>query len=635
MVAPRRAVFAEEAAEVEVLSANMDKMKSLTKKIQGSLNRLDTSGKNVQDAIGPIYGNTQRLQVANANIDRIMEAIDKVRAPLDKNVREERIIRAGPRNMELRDYIASLDRVAVTLKDLRRSNLRSNQQAVDNYSNLLKFGAKSLEDVFRQLLREGARETVEPLGFIMKNNPFPTIESDKLSTLRLINTHISSSFEQLSQTDARQTPTQRIYAEIRGDYIRNSLANLAAATVTTARKTTADAIYKPGTNGIGTYAQGMEGLFLAEYDNICPIFARDEWGAVFTATCQSTLGEFTKTLRELNGHIQRNLMTDCFLGYEIIELVSNLSIRLETKTGELKRPIADTLKPIRETSKASLGKLIEDTTARIQTLVALPQDGAAVPITTDVMVRLQTMTSFLAPVSSILISLGDRGWTSANLNNASSSSLPMLKSFDVGADGRKLFQSYADDLIGALLSNLDAKAKTLLKGKSLQGVFIANNYAIISRMIQSSDLQPLLPGFTTKFEQKWRKKGTDAYLDAWRAPCQQLLDTQFTNRSGRPHSGGAGSADSAVIVKGLSSKDKDALKEKFKVFNGEFETLINQHKSYRLEREVRSKLAEDVQRLLEPLYGRFWDRYHEIDKGKGKYVKYDKSQLRAALDSLA
>lgn len=67
MVAPRRAVFAEEAAEVEVLSANMEKMKSLTRKIQGSLNRLDTSGKNVQDAIGPIYGNTRGLQVANAS----------------------------------------------------------------------------------------------------------------------------------------------------------------------------------------------------------------------------------------------------------------------------------------------------------------------------------------------------------------------------------------------------------------------------------------------------------------------------------------------------------------------------------------------------------------------------------------
>jgi exocyst complex protein 7 len=38
--------------------------------------------------------------------------------------------------------------------------------------------------------------------------------------------------------------------------------------------------------------------------------------------------------------------------------------------------------------------------------------------------------------------------------------------------------------------------------------------------------------------------------------------------------------------------------------------------------------------LIEALYGRFWDRYHEIDKGKGKYVKYDKSSISAVFISL-
>lgn len=52
---------------MEVLFANMDKLKALTKKIQASLNRLETSGRSVQDAIGPIYGNTQRLQVTNSS----------------------------------------------------------------------------------------------------------------------------------------------------------------------------------------------------------------------------------------------------------------------------------------------------------------------------------------------------------------------------------------------------------------------------------------------------------------------------------------------------------------------------------------------------------------------------------------
>lgn len=98
---------------MEVLFANMEKLKGLTKKIQGSLNRLETSGKSVQEAIGPIYGNTQKLQTTNSSmfldallsaveladrcpdVDRIIDAIDRIRQPLDQRGREERIINAG------------------------------------------------------------------------------------------------------------------------------------------------------------------------------------------------------------------------------------------------------------------------------------------------------------------------------------------------------------------------------------------------------------------------------------------------------------------------------------------------------------------------------------------------------------
>lgn len=62
-----RNTHTEESAEVEVLLANMDKLKGLTKKIQGSLGRLETSGKSVQDAIRPIYGNTSKLQVTTGS----------------------------------------------------------------------------------------------------------------------------------------------------------------------------------------------------------------------------------------------------------------------------------------------------------------------------------------------------------------------------------------------------------------------------------------------------------------------------------------------------------------------------------------------------------------------------------------
>jgi exocyst complex protein 7 len=168
MVGPRKAALAEESAEVEVLFANMDKMKALTKKIQASVNRLDASGKAVQEAISPIYGNTQKLQIANSNIDKVIEAIEKLRAPRDQTDREERIIRAGPGRGDLRDYIASLDRTTSALADLKRSNLRSNEKAVAQLAGLLKHGNKQLEDVFRGILQDCSREKVQPLEYVAK-----------------------------------------------------------------------------------------------------------------------------------------------------------------------------------------------------------------------------------------------------------------------------------------------------------------------------------------------------------------------------------------------------------------------------------------------------------------------------------
>lgn len=80
---------------MEVLYANLDKLNVLTKKIQGSMVRLESGGNVVKHAIGPIYSNTQSLQITNTNIDKVNEAIERLRQPLDAKGREEGVIRDG------------------------------------------------------------------------------------------------------------------------------------------------------------------------------------------------------------------------------------------------------------------------------------------------------------------------------------------------------------------------------------------------------------------------------------------------------------------------------------------------------------------------------------------------------------
>ncbi|KAM5359413.1 hypothetical protein ACJZ2D_014503 [Fusarium nematophilum] len=618
----------EARAEVDVLNSRLEKTTQLTKKIQSCLNRLETTGKSVHDVAGPLNGETRRLQTLGNNIDSVLTAIDRLRQPADSKNDEEQIIRVGPDKAGLPNYLASIKRLTKSLSEMQASNLRANQQTMADLARLIKSGNTQLENHFDMLLRAETPRSIEPLHFITKDKPFPVLPQEKIARLGLVYSYVAGH----QQKGGPDSPVARIYADVRGPYLSSSLANLAAASVNTAKKKNPDAIYRAGTNGIGTYAQAMEGLFLSEYDNVCSIFTREDWGAVFQATCQAALAELARTLRELNAHIKSHLNTDCYLAYEVTEIISALSGKLDTRTGELKGALAAALKPVRETAKSSLSELLDETRRKVGALQMLPADGAPIPLVSETIQRLQAMVEFLRPISSIMISLGDGGWkSSAASSSRSTDVIPSLASFDIGADGRDIYAHYCLDTIEMLLSGLDQKSRMLLKGKAVAGVFMANNVIIIQRMVHNSDLGPLLESKLDVLDQ-WRKKATAAYTDICKDLSVHLFDTIHTNRSHRPTSG---PVDSASIIKGLGSKDKDKIKEKFTQFNNTFDDMVSRHKSYSMEREVRKMFGEDIRQKLQPLYERFWDRYHEIDKGKGKYVKYDKSSIAAVFMSLA
>ncbi|KAK9776606.1 hypothetical protein AB5N19_11151 [Seiridium cardinale] len=620
----RHAADEEARAEVDVLNSRLEKTAQLTKKIQACLGRLETTGKSVRDVSAPLNGETKKLQVLGNNIDAVIAAIERLRQPADSKNDEEQIIRQGPDKAGLSNYLNSIQRLSKALQNMETANLRSNQQTKADLQRLIQNGNSSLENHFDKTLRGETPMSVEPLNFTTKGKPFPVIPQDKIARLSLINSYVGSNA-------TTENPLVKIYAEVRGQYLQKTLVNLAFASVNTAKKTSPGALYKAGTNGIGEYAKALEGMCIAEHENICSIFMRQDWGAVLQLTSQVPMAELARTIRELNNHIKAHLSTDCFLAYEVVEIMSSLASSLEERTGELKGTLAAALKPVRETAKVSLAELLDETKQKVNMLQALPSDGAPIPVVSATMQRLQTMVEFLRPISSVMISLGDGGWKSAAAANRSTDAIPSLASFDIGADGKEIFAHYCTDTIDALLSGLDAKSRMLLKGKSVQGVFLANCVTIVERMILESGLAPLLDGRLGVLD-TWRKKAKAMYTEACKDLSMHLFDVIHTNRAQRPPSGN--NNDSASVLKSLSSKDKESIKNKFLAFNAGFDDLVVKHKTYSMEREVRNMFAKDIQQVLEPLYNRFWDRYHEVDKGKGKYVKYDKSSIAAVFLSL-
>lgn len=636
-VKARQAADEESRAEVDVLTSRLDKTTQLTKKIEASLDRLRASGASVSNAINPVFGKTEQLQALNMNVDALLAAIDRVRQPSDIKDNEEDIIRSPPDANNLGPYLNSIQRVNKAISELKTTNMKANQQAMQELNRLVQVGNRELEHIFQRILQEDAAP-VEPLNFITKSKPWPILSAEKTNRLSLITTSINASVRQTTPSTkiAPETPTSQIYIKIRGAYLQSSLTNLAAASVNTAKKTDSTTIYKQGSNGFPMYAQALEGAFIAEHENVCALFPRDEWSRVFSMTTGPSMDELANALKELNTHIRAHLTTDCFLAFEIVEIMFRLSSRVEKRTGELRERFTTALRPIKDTAKMSLTEILEDTRKTTDKAQFTEKDVSVLPITGETMQRLMHLVDYISPLSSIMVSLGKDGWKKTA---ASSESVPSLASFDPNADGKVLFAMYAADIIDTLITSLQSKGMQLLKNKQLQGVFLANNLAVIRRQLRDSDLGALLANRLNVMD-VWRKKATSLYMDPWREVSKTLMDVQLTSgnkksgTSARPTSGSGTGVDSAAIVKSLSSKEKDIIKEKFTTFNRMFDELLVKYKSMTMEREVREGLARDVQALVEPLYGRFWERYVEVDKGRGKYVKYDKASLVVACQSL-
>lgn len=601
----------EEAAEVEVLQSKLAKTADLTNKISLSLSKLTASATNVEEAVKPIYAKTTNLTVLSANIDAAIAAIDKIRKPLDVVTNEEATIRAGPQKTGLTEYLASLKRTNEGLLHIKATNLRSQQTAVTQITTLLKTGSLELENLFRQTLADES-SPVEPLHYITKDLPFPTFSSKTLNILAVLHEFLSST---LASACGLQSNAVAIYTDLRGTYLSSTLSSLSQASIVTAQRRQ-PIPYDKGSNGIVIYSKCIEAIFSAEWDNICHLFPTSSWTKIYSDVIKPAMTQLAHTVNELNNHARQNMITDCFLAYDVLESVHPTMGRLASKTGE-KEGFVEALKPIKVTATASFQEILEDVRRKGVAVQTLPADNGVLPLTSDVMGRMQRLTGYKVTITNLLVALGDKNWNRPDSASLPSTSAPML--FDVSADGNQLLCNYITDVVDTLTSQLDSRARMLIKKNATIAVFMINNIAYIENSVRKSDLASIMnigPGGIKKIE-SMRKKFVEMYLEGWKECAAYLMDVTYI-KSGAKTS--------------LSSKDKEVVKDKFKNFNTNFEELVQRHKQYTFpEKEVRMMLAKEIS-FIGPLYGRFHDKYKDIMRDK--YIKYDRQTLDTMLASL-
>lgn len=388
--------------------------------------------------------------------------------------------------------------------------------------------------------------------------------------LAVLNDFLSST---LAQASGIQSNAIQIYAELRSQYIVNTLSSLAQATLNTASRRGATSLYDKGSNGIVMYTRALESIFLSEYENISRLFAPSSWTKIYSQTVAPALQAFATTIRDLDKFVRANMMTDCYLAYDVIETVTPTASKLGAKTGD-KEGFADALKPIRQSAQGSFSDILEDVKRKAATLVTLPADNGVCEITTDVMARLRRLCDYRLAITGLLIGLGDGNWR--NPGGARTAALPSLQQFDVGADGNLLLSRFCVDVIDALLTQLDSKSRILLKKSGAAAVLMINNTFFIENQIARSELAAIMSPSVLKGIEMKRKRAVGDYMESWKECATYLMDTTYTGKQGSK----------------ISAKERDGVKDKFKVGTCLFH--------YRHKRLTKAELQHRLRRLRGP-----------------------------------
>ncbi|CAG8569094.1 9788_t:CDS:10 [Funneliformis mosseae] len=548
----------EESADLDFLEENLKKTEALTEKMTSMLNVFDDRLVRLEASILPIHKSTQTLTKLEDNIDKTRNGVLEIIGFFDLVEREEMTIKKGINESELECYLNSIGKCKKAMEVLGGMRLKSSEKVIGQLKQILKAGMLQLEEHFRLCLTNRSI-TIEPLSYITKNLDIPGIPNGPLQNLATLSSYLATSGPELGYN----SDFVKAYIEVRSNYLAKSLNLLAQGSISTAEKRST-LVYEKGTS-----------------DKILPP------GSVmsgFRGAIQMPLDNYIETGRTLNNRVKKNMQTDVFLAFDMMESLNKNSGSFE------------------EVFRNHRTKTTN-----------LPNDGTVHELTSTTLQHLKRLTDYQETVETMLLTLGDGNW------NVSEKEPNFSRDRTVrGMSANAILQHYFADVLESLTITLDFKAKSYKK-TALTCIFLLNNYHYVLKSIRTQFFS-ILEEIGYKYE-KMVKRYNDGYLDTWKPCFANLMDSVV--RGG--------------TLKTALSNEKGNVKEKFKNFNTEFEEMYKVHKGYAIpDLELRSQVIKDIKMVLMPMYIRFLEKHQqsEFSKNPTKYIKYDPQTLENLVNRL-
>ncbi|GAA5872370.1 hypothetical protein JCM16303_004495 [Sporobolomyces ruberrimus] len=624
-------------ADLLLLQQTLSRSSKISDRMSTVLGELDDRLAKLEKSLVPIYKETGKLTRVSKNLESTMRSLDGLLGHHDLVEREEGLIKSGPKQGDLKPYIAAIDRLVAASEALRKTDAKGQAATLAQMAALIEAGAKQIVGVFARMVKETS-PTMDAGSLFDKGKPFPTLSPtfiDQALPLLTYLLSLPSSLGPKSFADASRT-----YTELRSQWIEEGLKHCAKEVLVDAVPSLAGAspASSGGGNGSGKERRGLGRLldvFFAvlksEYAVLGTVFATlstSQKAPLYASLLPLPLTLFAQTSSNLNTLIKKSLhplIPIAFASFgELSERNQEFEEVVRRKSGRKENELGESLHSFRGTCLSSLPGMIEDVKAFGNKAPTGNEVASAAvsSVTHNVVNFARQLADNQSVVETFLNVLGAGNW------GGPKSSAP---SKDDGENG--LLPRYLNDLLTTLLTSLDSRSRLLRGRPGTSKIYLLNNISFLRHSILSSQTSDFLGESFEDVLNKKMRTTKSSYLEIWSPLVGALLDAGLSEQNG-VISGGIKAGIGAV--KGSGGTERRDTKDRFVRFHEALEEVEELHRVAKLDEgevEMRERLKGEVERMCVPTYAKFVQK-HRKDNYSAKYVKLDAEGLEAKIRSI-
>ncbi|KZO98107.1 exocyst complex component exo70 subunit [Calocera viscosa TUFC12733] len=603
----------DDNAQIELLEQHLNKTSQISQRMTNILSKFDTRLIRLEKSISPLHSSTQSLTRISDNIDKTIQAIDRIAARQEGVAAEEALILRGPNSQHLKSYFDAIERLNAQIA------FGSAERSAKDTGRVIETGGKKLCQLHTKLVAEASSGptldpetyqsapqmqpipphilgTLEPLVVFMRTLPVPSTHP----------THPASYGLSAALKDC-----QAGYAEMRAGWAKKCIEPTSKRVLERVEKRDTGSDVEAG-RLLGRWVAGVLTLAEAEHnlmERLLPFSNPQALQSTYAAFISPVCTLVSTVLSAAHAPVRRSLSAHVFLAFTQYSSVSALQPRwdvvMRQRAARKENELAESLHSLRAICLRSFPEFLADVRAA----------GSAIPMTLSVGVAdftlstvkyLEMLPQVQDAVSTALKTLGDGNW---RMGDAS------LGTLQPTTDEDAILEHYLHDVMTILIKALEGRARALKRAQT-GSIFMLNNLSYIRSNIllnPRSAIDDLLPAQSQDSLNTAFRQAKNSYFEANWSP---LLSNLGEGKGGRQ------------VVKDQWTGFFDGLAE-----------VATTHQAFPLNKqdaELREKLAEEVNNLVMPAFQRFSARHQAADftKNPSKYIRATPEEVAQQIRAL-